>query len=124
MRFDALKRLFAEIMLNLAGIFGRSLAGNPEPDEEIRQQLMALKHPPCDLFSGGKKRNQTIVFHRKITVLAQLFHRDTDAWLGNAERPGNVNRANLAALLRKQQNGFQIILRRLINLRSNPTLRK
>ena len=66
-------------------------------------------------YTGRSRQNDvTVVTDGNIALLAQVLHRDTDAWLGKIHLVCNINRTYLSELLLQEQNRFQIVFNRFV----------
>ena len=106
--------LGAQIVLDLAGILAGDVRRNAELDEEVRKDLVPGVDLLGDLHSGGGEGDKSVVVHGDVAVLAESLGRVADGWLCNAEKIGDVDRADIPnpAFLFLHEDSFQIILSR------------
>ena len=110
------KALLADDVLNSAGIFGGYLGVDPQHDQKIGNQGMALINLVGDGLSCGEQRDGAFGADGDISVLPEVFHGYADAGFGESQLIGNVDGAHSALLIMKNQDRFQIVFGRFVYL--------
>ena len=114
--------LLAQVVLDLAGVFGGNIRVNAQCHKKSGQLAVAAIDALCDLHTGLLQLDKTVRVHRNIPVLTQIFHRHTDTRLGESHRNGYVDGAHRTLLLLQHQNFFQIVLCGFVNVHGQSPL--
>ena len=115
MAADGRKGLWADVMLDLAGIGLRRLLIHPQADKEIGEGMVAVQHFPGNGQPLGLQSDEARFVHGDIAALPQTLGGIADAGLGDAQMLRHVDGADIAVLLLHHQHGLQVILRRFLN---------
>ena len=106
-------------MLDPAGIFGRSLLVHAQFHQHLAQHRVAGIHRLRNGKPGLRQGDRTVSIHIHISVLFQNGHGSADAGLGKAKLRSHIDSPNKGAVLRKNIDGLQIHLARLVNRHRN-----
>ena len=103
---DLLKGLFAQVMLDLAGVFCCGLLVDAQRDEKAGQHFVPFIYIGCNLKTGRREGDETVFIHFDIAVFAQLLHCHADTGFGVVHLCGDVDGADLFGAFFQDQYGF------------------
>ena len=83
--------LFAENMLNTAGVFQRSFLADSNGHQITGDNLVTLVNASGDGQTGFCQREKIVVIHIDVSVFAESLHGNTDAWLGVTKMSGYID---------------------------------
>ena len=107
--FDGSKALFADNMLDPAGILGGNLRIDAQRHQQIGNQGVALIDFVGNCLTGRQQGDGALGADGDISVFPEVFHGNADTGLGESQLIGNVDGTNRALLVVKDQDGFQIV---------------
>jgi HD-GYP domain-containing protein (c-di-GMP phosphodiesterase class II) len=113
---DLLKRFIAQIVLHLAGVLCRVGGTHAQELQKFRELPVPCVDSVGNLVAGLLQRNIAAAVHRDVAVLTQIFHGNTYARLGIAQRHCDIYGANRTVLFLQHQNLFEVILGRFMNV--------
>ena len=116
MTLDGGKALSADHVLHPACVFHGSLFGDSQMDEPAGEEGVAFIDGFGDLQAGFGQRDIAVPVHQNVSLAAQIFHGNTDAGLGKLQMICNIDGTYISVFLAEDQNGFQIIFGRFMNL--------
>ena len=82
--------LFAENMLNTAGVFQRSFLADSNGHQITGDNLVTLVNASGDGQTGFCQREKIVVIHIDVSVFAESLHGNTDAGFLEAEFNSNI----------------------------------
>ena len=76
--FDAFKGFNADIMFNLAGVFGSNCFRHTDCNQQICKHSMALINTFCDLAASRLKNNSSVIVYFYITFFFKIMNSNTN----------------------------------------------
>ena len=113
-QFDRLKRLVAQVVLDLAGVLGSDFGADTDLDQKFGQYTVTFNNLGGKLATLKGEVDVTRFLYRDKTVLTEKAHRAADTRLGVACVVDNIYCAYIRLFFLEQQDGFQIHFGRFI----------
>lgn len=108
---ECFEGLFADVVLNFAGVLPCGFLVYAKTNQILGQQLMPGVHPLGDFHAGLGEGDVAVAVHGNIAALPQAFRGIADGGLGHAQLFRHIKRTDIAVLLLHHQHGFQIVFR-------------
>ena len=96
-------------MFHTAGILCGSLGVYAKRSEPSGKNGMFFIDGRGNSHSLVRQRNKTVFIHGNILVSTEIFHGDTDAWLGKSQLGSDIRRTHITFTIMKYQNGLEIV---------------
>lgn len=113
---DGFKGFGTEHVLHTACVFGSNLRRNAKGGQPAGEQPVALIDALCDFPPGWEQGNIAVFIHIDIAIFPQISHGDAHAWLGEFHLVCNIDGAQIPQTLFQDENCFQIVFGRFVNL--------
>lgn len=106
---DGAVALFTQVMLHLAGVCLGSNFVDTKIDQELCERFVAVEHARGNLHAALGQGNQAVLVHRDIAVFLEPLCGVGDTGLCDAEKFGNVDRADVAVPFLHHQHRFEVV---------------